>query len=168
MNMWRYVEYQDDGVSVYQCLSCKETWTCTFAPGWLEWYQDEITLDVPIYHARWNHCPYCGTKWEHKVPGVYHPRNERMLGPKRLRQWLAIDSDWNKRVSQWKRGEKQRCWAIEEYSSGQWVVDQQLSLSVFSAQDIQRALKYERDICPFREYRARITEANASYIREWK
>lgn len=43
LNMFRYVDYDDDGCSKYQCLKCKAEWSAR--------YFGEIF------------CGYCGTKW---------------------------------------------------------------------------------------------------------
>jgi hypothetical protein len=53
---YRYVEYTDDGCSIYQCLWCK----CTFE-----------TRDNPEY--QWNFCPKCGRSWFKKAD--CRPRN---------------------------------------------------------------------------------------------
>ena len=50
LNKWRSIKYLDDGVSEFQCLFCKGTWTSTNSPDW----------------AGWIYCPLCGTKWEGK------------------------------------------------------------------------------------------------------
>ena len=44
LNKWRFVRYEDDGVSEYECLRCKETWSCRGGFG-------------PF-------CTFCGTKWD--------------------------------------------------------------------------------------------------------
>jgi hypothetical protein len=47
-NVWRKIRYEDDGMSSFQCLSCKEIW---------------YMADFQPYKF----CPYCGTKWDKQL-----------------------------------------------------------------------------------------------------
>lgn len=47
-NVWRKIRYEDDGMSSFQCLSCKEIW-----------YMAD--------HQSYKFCPYCGTKWDKMI-----------------------------------------------------------------------------------------------------
>lgn len=64
-NKFREVDYLNDGVSRYQCLSCKETWDARSTPG-------------PF-------CSYCGTRWE----GEFVWRTEARQEQDRVRQQAA-------------------------------------------------------------------------------
>lgn len=44
MKKWRHVEYEDDGVDCYQCLSCKSMWSLRGTPG--------------------PYCMFCGVRFE--------------------------------------------------------------------------------------------------------
>lgn len=57
INKWRYVRYEDDGVSEYQCLKCKQTWSSRGRFG-------------PF-------CTWCGTKWEGELVWDTEERQER-------------------------------------------------------------------------------------------
>ncbi len=56
MNKWRFVRYEDDGVSEYQCLKCKGTWSCRGAFG--------------------TFCSWCGTKWDGELVWYTEERQE--------------------------------------------------------------------------------------------
>ena len=108
---WRYVEYTDDGCATYECLSCKSRWEGRGAPGGYDCYMEvdgpgEGILSYenekggvkrvrhykkrphPLYMPDWKYCPRCGVEWIGPIRcGV---DNERMLGPKRLRQERGI------------------------------------------------------------------------------
>lgn len=45
---WRYVDYTDDGCSVYECLDCYRSWEARTDPK----------------YSGWKFCPYCGCEWE--------------------------------------------------------------------------------------------------------
>ncbi len=108
---WRYVEYADDGCNTYQCLACAKQWTARTEPGYFNLREkvdgpgegidgmecglgDEAytvyfrDLPSPQYIAVWEFCPYCGIQWE--SPIRCNVGNERMFGPRRLRQEKAI------------------------------------------------------------------------------
>ena len=62
---FRYVEYTDDGCSIWQCLWCRNTIEIRDNPEW----------------ARWCFCPKCGRSWfkkmecrDHWVPRWYYDR----------------------------------------------------------------------------------------------
>lgn len=85
INYWRYVEYTDDGCSLYQCLSCYETWESRTAPGY---------FDLEDNYARtWKFCPYCGVEWSgmRTTPFSRHHEGRRQLGSRRHRIKAAIE-----------------------------------------------------------------------------
>jgi len=48
---WRKVEYTDDGCSIYECLSCYNSWEARTSPEW----------------SGWQFCPCCGVGWESQI-----------------------------------------------------------------------------------------------------
>lgn len=59
INKWRYVRYEDDGISEYQCLKCKGSWSCRGAFG--------------------TFCSWCGTKWDGELIWYTEERQERNM-----------------------------------------------------------------------------------------
>jgi len=100
---YRYVKYEDDGVSIYQCLWCLQTIRIA---------------DDPQYG--WNFCPCCGKSWftrlqcrDHEIPrwayniwGNDVPHDVSLYGPWRpeTRQWVfECRTKWPDREwSEWK------------------------------------------------------------------
>jgi hypothetical protein len=93
LRRWRNIKYCDDGVSMYQCLSCYSTWRSQSGPlGWFErgthelyqgedgqWYvkfdwsekaegpfptKQKLLLEAGV----WRFCPYCGCEWDGEQP----------------------------------------------------------------------------------------------------
>lgn len=95
INYWRYVEYTDDGCSLYQCLSCYETWESRTSPGYFGVDDD--------YLAHWKFCPYCGTQWAGMWTTSFsrHHEGHRQLGRRRHRIAEAIERLRDK----WRRDE---------------------------------------------------------------
>ena len=104
---WRCIEYTDDGCSEYQCLACKGQWEGRDVPGWFDSYMEieepeEGGVSVkkggilhhykerlhPLYKPEWKYCPICGVQWIGPIRCTVN--NERMLGPRRLRQEQGI------------------------------------------------------------------------------
>lgn len=92
INLWRYVEYTDDGCALFQCLQCYERWEMRGSPGYF--YEGE-------YRPCWKFCPCCGTKWD-GMRGEHITGCDKPLGPRRMRiheaeqRWrnAAMDRYW--------------------------------------------------------------------------
>ena len=50
LNKWRYVDYTDDGCSIFECLYCHYKWESRTTP------------------KDWKWCPVCGVKWDGEQP----------------------------------------------------------------------------------------------------
>jgi len=77
---WRYVEYTDDGCTVYQCLSCYDSIEGRFSP------------------ADWKFCPYCGVEWEGEHKWLIYDDNYKIIAPARRNPDRVIkygEISWN-------------------------------------------------------------------------
>ena len=90
INKWRYVRYEDDGVSEYQCLKCKATWSSRGGFG-------------PF-------CTWCGTRWEGELVWDTEERQERQIKraswkrrPETTKWYIQSRSMWNRNGNgEWK------------------------------------------------------------------
>lgn len=164
---WRYVEYTDDGCSIYQCLSCMNKWESRDAPGY---YTETVETDDPsesawsyhgvngikyfkgcdpVYHSTWKYCPHCGIPWKSAIRCQID--NERMFGPKRqvienaIREhelkhgWADLHPDW------WWIIQERTYWH-DRNDAGQerWSNYARMNPNVMGAVKAQERLKYER------------------------
>ena len=72
---WRNKENTDDGCSIYECLSCYNTWEARTCPKWSEW----------------KYCPYCGVEWEGEKEWLEYGDGWKIIRPARLEQRKGID-----------------------------------------------------------------------------
>lgn len=80
-NVWRKIRYEDDGMSSFQCLSCKQIW-----------YMAD--------HQPYKFCPFCGTKWDKQLDCVTKgtPRwHARLLKLNPDANIFEIEYDYNMR-----------------------------------------------------------------------
>lgn len=61
---WRYVDYTDDGCSIYQCLNCYVKWEARTSPK----------------YGEWKFCPHCGCKWNGEREWDANAKWERKKG----------------------------------------------------------------------------------------
>ncbi len=142
INYWRYVDYEDDGVSCFQCLMCYNKWSSRTPPGWYD-------IDN-IYHPVWTYCPYCGTKWIDKHGGgrssdeEYY--NERNFGPKRLKIYSAMRRVWEKPKSK-PDYYNEKFWVIESrlFATSDWKQHSYQTYSrKYNAKDIKEIVEQLR------------------------
>lgn len=77
---WRYVEYTDDGCTIYQCLSCYGH------------------IEGRLNPADWKYCPYCGVEWEGEHKWLIYDDNYKVIEPARRKEDRRIPSgkiSWN-------------------------------------------------------------------------
>jgi hypothetical protein len=159
----REVEYTDDGCSVYQCLSCYNTWEGRTSILTSECINPEESDPInykfkTLYH--WKFCPYCGIEWtvfppdnseedlEHRIEkhlrsqGLpsYHTPKPKYTKTEFIVLEAAVrkgpeDEEWSK--PQWKK-----CWAA--------IYETDSAASVHKAVKYRRAVEQER----IEEYRA--------------
>jgi hypothetical protein len=139
INFWRYVNYSDDGCSIYQCLMCYNKWDARTEPGW---YDVDNT-----YHPTFIYCPFCGTKWIGKHGGgrsrddEYY--NEKNYGPRKYKIAKALQNAWNRPIKK-----NKKFWIIESklcrnYSSypDTWGHHHQYDMETYSAKDMKEIVE---------------------------
>lgn len=105
---WRYVDYTDDGCSLYQCLSCYKQWESRSVPGWTDLEGE--------YHECWYYCPCCGVRWL----GCQRERGDE-YGPRRARIQEAQEARrreyWNVCYDDLPQNQAAYWWVVEERST---------------------------------------------------
>lgn len=179
---WRLVKDTDDGCALYQCLACKSHWEGRSEPGWFDSFEDcepdaegamsyllsdgtpyyYRNREVPVYEESWKYCPHCGVRW--LGPIRCNVENERMLGPRRLRQYNAM---WERRIfiGGWDYWKPSYWWVIQqltEYVNAdeRWVDKFKLNPEKVNAIQVYKCLKARRA-----ELKAEDSEWETNYAR---
>lgn len=161
---WRYVNYTDDGCSIYQCLNCYNKWEARTAPGRYDPYEyiDEpvsgctvvkrgdgthyyfLERDIPLYKEGWKFCPHCGCEWDGAIVPDYD--NEYMYQGRRLEVYRMVKNlpysssqpDWY-----WLIQERQ-VWADRD-GPEDWKGFRKYDPRRYSALDIYKELQWVRE-----------------------
>lgn len=136
LNKFRYVDYDDDGCSIYECLSCYERWSARYFGE--------------------KYCGYCGAKWDGPHGDLlnrkenYGPRRKRIEDAFEKRGWVFPKDNYfrwvieervkwpNSEWGEWKRHSQSYGWLLgpQEWSSSRFLsYYKDLSLDTYHSED---------------------------------